>query len=145
VPAALRRRLPAALALVLIGIAGVTVRAVLDGPVAKAGGDILYAVGIYALVFLIRPRISARAAAAIAVAVCWAVEFAQLTPFPAAISRHSTLGRLALGSTFHPPDLMSYVIGVLLAWAVTRRSTSSARPDGRRPFRGRRRTETSRP
>jgi hypothetical protein len=100
-------------------IAGPTFRACTEGTVAKAGGDILYAVGVYAFVLLLRPRTTGRVTAAIAVAVCWAVEFAQLTPFPAEASRHSTLSRLVLGSTFHPPDLAYYLIGVLLAAAVS--------------------------
>jgi hypothetical protein len=118
VPFALRRRLPAASALVLTCIAGPTFRAFTEGALAKAGGDILYAVGVYALVLLIRPGLSRTAAAAAASALCWSVEFAQLTPFPAEASRHSALGRLVLGSTFYPADLASYLVGVLLATAV---------------------------
>ena len=114
----LRRRLTAARWLVLTGIAGLTVRAVSEGPVAKVGGDVLYAVAVYALVLLIRPRTSRRAAAGAVTLICWGVEFAQLTPFPAEASQHSAPARLLLGSTFYPADLAAYLIGVLLTTAV---------------------------
>jgi hypothetical protein len=119
VPRPLRQRLPAAVSLVLACIAGPAIRSLTESPVTKLGGDLLYAVAIYALVLLIRPLTPARAAAVVATALCWLVEFAQLTPFPAEASRHSALSRLVLGSTFHPSDLASYLIGVLLAWAAS--------------------------
>ena len=53
-----------------------------------------------------------------ALAVSWAVELAQLTGIPADLSRHSMPARLVLGSTFNAPDLLWYVVGAGLAWAV---------------------------
>jgi hypothetical protein len=94
-------------------------RSITEGPVANVGRGLLYAVGVYALVLLIRPATTGRTASVVTVAGCWIVEFAQLTPFPAEASQHSALSRLVLGSTFQPVDLASYLIGALLAWAVT--------------------------
>ncbi|HST81626.1 MAG TPA: DUF2809 domain-containing protein [Kineosporiaceae bacterium] len=119
VPLSLRRRLPIALGLVLICSAGLAFPTVAAGPVANVGRDALYAVGIYALVLLICPQAGERAVAVVTAAICWGVEFAQLTGFPAEASRHSSLARVVLGSTFNPADLAFYLIGVLLATAVT--------------------------
>lgn len=53
---------------------------------------------------------------------CWLVEFGQLTGVPATLAAHSTLARLALGTTFHPADLLWYGIGATatfcLYWTV---------------------------
>jgi hypothetical protein len=129
VPSALRRRLPAVLGLALACVSGPAFRALTHGCVAKVGGDVLYALGVLALVFLARPRIRVWTAAVVAGAVCAGVEFAQLTPFPAEISRHSTLGRLILGSTFHPADLASYLVGVLLGAGLSIAAGRGGRAD----------------
>lgn len=107
-------RVPTAAGLAAALIAGLTIRAVTDGSVAKVGGVALYGTMIYVTLVLLQPRLTPRSAATLAGIVCWTVEFAQLTPFPAAASSHSTLVRLALGSTFNPPDLASYLVGILL-------------------------------
>jgi hypothetical protein len=51
-------------------------------------------------------------AGAVALGVCWAVELAQLSPVPAALSARSTLARLVLGSRFNVADLIWYAIGI---------------------------------
>jgi hypothetical protein len=119
VPISLRRRLPVALGLVLTCLAGLTFARVTAGPVANVGRDALYAAGIYVFVLLVRPHTAERTVAVVAAAICWSLEFAQLTGFPAEASRHSPLAGLVLGSTFNPADLACYVIGVLLATTVT--------------------------
>ncbi|MFG2617126.1 DUF2809 domain-containing protein [Streptomyces sp. NPDC048507] len=91
--------------------AGLGLRAVATGDVAKYGGDALYAVLVLALVVLAAPRLSPPRAAATALALSWAVEFFQLTPVPAALGAHSTAARLVLGSTFNAPDLFWYAVG----------------------------------
>ncbi|MFF9350994.1 DUF2809 domain-containing protein [Streptomyces sp. NPDC014734] len=98
--------------------AGLGVRAVAGGDVAKYAGDALYTVLICALVFLAAPRARPAVAAGTALAVSWAVEFLQLTDLPADLSRHSTVARLVLGSTFNAPDLFWYAVGAGAAWAV---------------------------
>ena len=130
VPIAVNRRIPASVGLVLTVIAGLTVRAVTEGVPAKVGGDALYGTMVYVLLVLCRPRLRPAVAAGIAVVICWLIEFAQLTPFPAAASRHSVVARLVLGSTFYLPDLASYIVGIVLGLLVHRliRRPSATKP-----------------
>lgn len=120
-----RVRLTAAGAAALTVAAGLGVRAAAAGDLAKYAGDALYTVLVYALVVLVAARTKPPAAAATALAISWAVEFSQLTPVPAELSRHSVIARLVLGSTFNPPDLFWYAAGAAFAWlahgAATRR------------------------
>jgi uncharacterized protein DUF2809 len=112
---ALGRRAPAALALAVTVSAGLGLRATTDGTIAKVGGVALYGTMIYAVLLMARQRTPPLRTAVAACLVCWAIEFAQLTPFPAEASRHSTPARLVLGSTFNAPDLLAYPAGILLA------------------------------
>jgi len=121
VPAPSTPRRAALVAATLILAAGLTVRAVAGGAFAKYGGVALYAALVHALVVGLAPRLAPERAAAIALAFCWAVEFAQLSPVPAALSADSTLARLVLGSTFHPPDLAWYMVGVAFMYGGHRR------------------------
>lgn len=91
--------------------AGLGVRAVAGGDVAKDAGDALYTVLLYTLVLLAAPRMRPGRAAAWAAGLSWAVELFQLTGLPDAWGRRSTLARLVLGSTFNPPDLLWYLVG----------------------------------
>lgn len=110
-----RRRLGAALAAVLTVAAGLAVRAGSDGPFAKIAGVVLYAVLVYELIVLLAPRLAVATVAGWALAICWAVEFAQLTGGPATLSAASPLLRLVFGTTFSVWDLPSYTLGVLVA------------------------------
>jgi hypothetical protein len=114
----LKERRAAAAGLVLSVAAGLSVRAATGGTFADVAGVILYATAVYSLVLLIRPRTSVGPAAAIALAWCWAIELAQLTPGPAAVSSRSLIGRLILGSTFTWSDMVAYPLGVLLAVGI---------------------------
>ncbi|MEU9005960.1 DUF2809 domain-containing protein, partial [Streptomyces sp. NPDC048551] len=98
-----RIRLAAAGAAVVTVGAGLGLRAVAAGDVAKYGGDALYTVLVLALVVLAAPRRSPRRAVATALAGSWAVEFFQLAPVPAALGAHGTAARLVLGSPFNAP------------------------------------------
>ncbi|MER6172830.1 DUF2809 domain-containing protein [Streptosporangium sp. NPDC001681] len=113
-PPALRTRLLAALAAALTIAAGLTVRAVTGGWFGKYAGDALYTVLVYALIVLVWPRITPVRAALGALAFSWAVELAQLTPVPAALSEVSVVARLVLGSTFGAADLVAYAAGAAL-------------------------------
>jgi hypothetical protein len=118
------RRLPAIVFSVLVLAAGLAVRAWFDGAFAKYAGVALYATLAFGIVLVVAPRLAPERAAAIALAWSWAVEFAQLTPGPAALSERSGLARLVLGSTFNAPDLVAYLVGVLIplpAWLLARR------------------------
>ncbi|MGW6984743.1 ribosomal maturation YjgA family protein [Streptomyces sp. NPDC054932] len=117
-PDPVRTRLVAAGAAVVTVAAGLGLRAVADGSVAKYGGDALYTVLLLSLFVLLAPRVTPLRAAGAALAASWAVEFLQLTGVPAELSRHSTVARLVLGSTFNAPDLFWYVAGALAGWLV---------------------------
>jgi len=82
----------------------------------KYPGDALYAVMVYALVVLARPSRGVARSAALALAICFAIECLQLwqPPWLQAI-RATRLGRLVLGSHFDAPDLLAYAIGVVAA------------------------------
>lgn len=93
------------MAVPVIVVAGLGLRALAAGDLAKYGGDALYTALVLALVVLAAPRTTPWKAAAIALALSWVVEFSQLTGVPAELSRHSLAARLVLGSTFNAPDL----------------------------------------
>lgn len=120
----------AAAALVTVG-AGLGLRAVATGDVAKYGGDALYTLLVLTLVVLLAPRTPPARAAGIALAVSWAVELLQLTGLPADLSARSTAARLVLGSTFNAPDLFWYAIGAMAGWLAARTGRPSANQVGR--------------
>lgn len=113
-----RIRLSAAVAALATVGAGLGLRAVAAGDVAKYGGDALYTLLIFALVILAAPRLTAWKAGALALAVSWGVEFLQLSGLPAELSGHSAAARLILGSTFNAPDLFWYAVGALVGGLV---------------------------
>jgi hypothetical protein len=133
VPAALIARAPAGIAATVVLVLGLSIRHVTGGALAKDAGDALYATFAYFLVLLVRPALAPWRAGLVAVAFCWAVECAQLTPWPAELSRQSVVFRLALGSRFNIEDLLWYLVGAGVPAALTQvslrvaRSTSSAR------------------
>ncbi|MDH6223532.1 MULTISPECIES: DUF2809 domain-containing protein [Streptomyces] len=128
-----RRRLVAATAALATVGAGLGLRAVATGDVAKYGGDALYTLLLVALVVVAAPSVSAWRAAAIALAVSWGVEFLQLSGVPAELSRRSAAARLVLGSTFDPPDLLWYLVGALGGWFAARPRGGRAASVARRP------------
>ncbi|MFE4453119.1 DUF2809 domain-containing protein [Streptomyces sp. NPDC056796] len=143
VPGTVAVRLCAAAAALVTVAAGLGIRSVAGGEIAKYAGDALYTVLIHTLVVLLVPRVRPLSAAAAALAVSWAVELAQLTGVPAGLARQSTVARLVLGSTFNVPDLFWYAAGAALAWAVHSRLPSGAGParsGGAGPARRARRT-----
>jgi hypothetical protein len=81
-------------------------------------GIALYGTMMFWLVALIRPRAAGWLIALVAVAICWGVEFFQLTPIPAAINKHVPLMRLVLGEHFSWWDLVGYVVGVLAGYSA---------------------------
>ncbi|MFG3237575.1 MULTISPECIES: DUF2809 domain-containing protein [unclassified Streptomyces] len=117
-PGAARTRAVAAGAAVLTVLAGLGVRAFMDGAFAKYAGDSLYTVLICALAAVIAPGVRPVVKAGAGLAFSWAVELLQLTGVPADLSRHSTAARLVLGSTFGAPDLFWYAVGAAFAWAA---------------------------
>ncbi len=92
---------------------------------AKYAGDALWALMIFLGLGILLPARRTAAVAALAVAVCCAVEFSQLyhAPWIDAI-RRTTLGALALGDTFAWGDIAAYLVGIALGaaleWAARR-------------------------
>lgn len=125
----LRRRTAPAVAAVVTVAAGLSVRSVLGGDLAKYAGDALYALLIFWLVLVVAPRTRAWVSAAVSFGASVAVELFQLTGVPAELGAHSVLARLVLGTTFNAPDLPFYAVGAALGWALhlAVRSTGAAR------------------
>ncbi|MFI5475651.1 DUF2809 domain-containing protein [Streptomyces cacaoi] len=98
--------------------AGLGLRAVAAGNVAKYGGDALYTLLLLTLFVLVAPRLTPLTAAGGALAASWAVEFLQLSQVPTELSRRSTLAHLVLGSTFNAPDLFWYAVGAGVGWLI---------------------------
>lgn len=87
----------------------------LPGFLTKYGGDALWALMVFFGLGLLLPRVSTARLAAMAVGVAWTVEFLQLYRAPWLDAVRSTLlGRLALGTTFNAPDLVAYLVGIVL-------------------------------
>jgi hypothetical protein len=114
----LRFRLLVTVATVVTVGLGLVVHALGWGWFGKYAGDALYACLVYLLIVLAAPRIRSRTALVAAIGICWAVEFFQLTAWPAELGAHSTLARLILGTTFNAPDLAVYMVGAGLAAAA---------------------------
>ena len=117
---ALRRRALFAVAAVATVAAGLSVRSVLAGDLAKYAGDALYALLIFWLVLVAAPRTRGWTAAVAAFGLSVAVELFQLTGVPAELGAHSALARLVLGTTFNAPDLPFYAVGAASGWALHR-------------------------
>lgn len=115
------RALYAALVLAVIaaGLASRKFPGLLPAPLGKYPGDALWALMVLLLCGMARPRWPVGRVAAVALATCFAVEFSQLcqADWLDAI-RRTTLGHLVLGSTFHPPDLLAYAVGVSVGAAL---------------------------
>ncbi|MEN8652669.1 DUF2809 domain-containing protein [Streptomyces sp. 21So2-11] len=125
-----RTRLAADGAAAVTLCAGLGIRAVADGDVAKYAGDALYTLLLCTLVVLIAPAaVTRRTAAGIGLGLSWAIELSQLTGVPAELSQHSVIARLILGSTFNAPDLLWYAVGAGLFLLIR---TVVPRPSGLR-------------
>ncbi len=132
---ALRSRRATLLAVPLTVAAGLGSRVLFGGLAAKVAGDALYTVLIYVLVVLVRPDVRPSRAFAVALGLSFAVEFAQLTPYPAWLSSKHVILRLIFGTTFGFVDLAGYVVGATLAVALhaelrRRWSSGPTRPRG---------------
>ncbi|WP_199732079.1 DUF2809 domain-containing protein [Cellulomonas triticagri] len=96
--------------------AGLLVSRYGSGPVGDALGDALYAALVLLLVAFVVPRRALAVQAAVALAVCWAVEVAQATGGPESAVRAWPPLRYLLGTTFAWADLVWYAVGVLATW-----------------------------
>lgn len=108
-----RRRVTAAILLVLTVGAGLAVHAFLaDSAASDIAGDALYAAAAYLAVVLVGPRLRPLAAGAIAATWCVAVELFQLTGIPLELGGAFRPAMLVLGTVFDPRDLAVYVITI---------------------------------
>ncbi|MFC7245803.1 DUF2809 domain-containing protein [Catellatospora aurea] len=107
-------------------------RATMDGPIEQYSGAALSAAIVYTIVIFIWPRISPWSAGSAAIAYCWFIEFAQLTPIPEAISQRSWFARQLLGAQFDPVDVAWYPVGVIplvaAHWFLRDRTRSRTSP-----------------
>lgn len=87
-------------------------------PLIDVLGSMLYVVFFGLLIVLVWPRLSAITVAAIALALAVAIELLQLTPVPAAIVDAVPVSRLLFGSAFDAMDLVAYLGGAVLLWAL---------------------------
>ena len=85
---------------------------------ADPAADALYAVLIYLLVALLRPRTHSVLIGALALAFCAAIELFQLTGVPQMLSEITPLAHLGFGTTFVPADLLSYAAGVVVIASI---------------------------
>ena len=111
-------RLPIVAAALGVMALGLLARYGLSGWAAKYLGLGLWATMVYVLVVVVRPSMSPLASAAAALAVCWVVEFAQMTPVPAWLSSKHVILRLIFGIGFSAWDLPTYAVGVALGAGV---------------------------
>jgi len=92
-------------------------------------GEALYAAMVALIVILARPSFRPRTVAAIAMALCTALELFQATGIPA---RSPRLIRFVLGATFAWSDLLCYVLGVAaVAMCHTLTQRTAARTAGK--------------
>lgn len=116
------------------GFAGAAyaIRGAMDGPIEQYSGAALSAAIVYTIVIFIWPPISPLPAGGVAIAYCWFIEFAQLTPIPAALSQRSWLVRQLLGAQFDLIDVAWYPVGVLALvaahWFLRARTRSRTNP-----------------
>ncbi|MFC9970824.1 DUF2809 domain-containing protein [Spirillospora sp. NPDC127200] len=116
------------------GFAGAAyaIRAAMDGPIEQYSGAALSAAIVYTLLVFIWPRISPSPAGGAAIAYCWFIEFAQLTPVPEALSQRSWLARQLLGAQFDSIDVAWYPVGVIplvaAHWFLRARTRSRTNP-----------------
>jgi hypothetical protein len=116
--AALRPRVAALIAIPPTVVAGLGSRAFFGGLFAKVAGDAFYTVLIYVLAVVVRPDVRPSRAFAVALGLSFAVELAQLTPYPAWLSSKHVILRLIFGTTFGFVDLAGYGVGAVFAIAV---------------------------
>ena len=97
------------------------------GPSARdVLGDALWASMMFWLISAAAPGSRAWTRAAIAVAVCFGVEFSQLYRAPALDAWRATVpGHLILGSGFDPRDLLAYTAGVALSAVLDRAAATN--------------------
>lgn len=103
------------IAVVVLGLASRRFPAMFPAFLGKYPGDSLWALMVFIGWAFIKPRASTTLLAVLAISTSYSVEFSQLyqAVWINAI-RSTTLGHLALGSTFMWLDIVAYTIGILI-------------------------------
>ena len=87
-------------------------------------GDALWGAMMAWWVAVAAPAVPLQGRAVLALAICFAVEFSQLSDAPVLDAlRRTTAGQLALGTGFDPRDFAAYAAGVLAAVILERAVT----------------------
>lgn len=82
-------------------------------------GDALWATMMAWWIGAAAPRLTLTVRTALALGICFAVEFSQLIHVPSLDAvRRTTLGHLVLGSGFDRRDLLAYAAGVTIAAVI---------------------------
>jgi hypothetical protein len=84
----------------------------LPGTIGNVGGTFLYAVLVFLLTTAVRPSARWSMRATTALAICWAIELLQLTPWPAQLAEAVPPAAYVLGTTFTWVDMAGYAVGV---------------------------------
>jgi len=97
----------------------------------KYGGDMIWALLVFFGFAFVLHRASTLRVGLLALGFAWAVEFSQLyhAEWIDAI-RALRIGKLVLGSTYNPPDLLAYVVGIAIgvAFECVRNSRADKQP-----------------
>lgn len=106
-------------AVIALGLASRKFPSLFPAILGKYPGDALWAMMVFAGLAFLKPQASTARLAILAFVISCAVEFSQLyqAPWLNAI-RGTTLGHLALGSTFSWFDIVAYAAGVVIALLV---------------------------
>jgi hypothetical protein len=123
--------------LIVVGLGWRSGHLPFPGFLVKYGGDALWAWLVFLGLSAVFPRRRTLPLAVGALAVAATVEFLQLHHGPwLEVARSTRLGCLALGSTFNPPDLVAYAVGIAVGAAVDLCGLSFGSRLRRRPDRG---------
>jgi hypothetical protein len=107
------------IAVIALGLASREYPSLFPAILGKYPGDALWAMMVFGGLAFVAPRASTARLTVLAFAISCAVEFSQLYQAPWLNEiRGTTLGHLALGSTFSWFDIAAYAAGVLVAFLV---------------------------
>ncbi|MFC4314432.1 DUF2809 domain-containing protein [Steroidobacter flavus] len=106
-------------AVIALGLASRQFPSLFPSIFGKYPGDALWATMVFVGLAFVKPRASTVGLAVVAFAISCLVEFSQLyqAPWLNAV-RATTIGHLALGSTFSWFDIAAYAVGVLIGAVV---------------------------
>ncbi len=117
------------LVVIALGLGSRRFPSLLPAVLGKYPGDALWTLMVLCVLAALWPRLSPARLALSALCISFAVEFLQLwqTSWLLAI-RDTTLGRLALGTTFGWPDLLAYTAGALSGFLIDHALARFRRP-----------------